>query len=152
MSSPTIPLWCLVRLVFVRRPLDGPSLRFGAAPLEPLASQKKFLFFLEDTKSPMPTTKEIPMATIPMKPSIRKKCDKVYDLLKRKGIGSGIFRNWLASRPSDKYVSDNELDELYSQLLKFGACVEGEDNDSDGTPPPQRQLGRGRPRGDDMSR
>lgn len=92
------------------------------------------------------------MATIPMKTHIRKKSEKVYGLLKRKGIGPGIFRNWLASVPYNKYVSDAELEQLYSQLLKFGACVKGEDNDSDGAPPPQRELGRGRARGDDMSR
>lgn len=35
MSNPTISLWGLLGLAFVRRPMVGPALCFGASPVEP---------------------------------------------------------------------------------------------------------------------
>jgi hypothetical protein len=81
------------------------------------------------------------MASKPLPPHIRSKAEKVYDLLRKKGLGPGIFRDWLSTRPIDPKVSDSELDALYSQLLSLlGGDADGE---GDGKPPPQKERQRG---------
>jgi len=85
------------------------------------------------------------MASRPLPPHIRSKADKVYDLLREKGLGPGIFRDWLSTRPADPKVSDSELDALYSQLLRLlGGDAGGEgEGEGEGNPPPQTERQRG---------
>ena len=80
------------------------------------------------------------MASIPLPPHIRSKADKVYDLLRKKKLGPGIFQDWLLKRPIDSKVSDSELDVLYSQLLS----LLGGDGDSEGEGEPAPQTERRR--------
>lgn len=81
------------------------------------------------------------MASRPLPPHIRSKATEVYDLLRKKGLGPGILRDWLSKCPIDPKVSDSELEALYSQLLSL---LGGDgDSEGEGDPPPQKERQRG---------
>jgi hypothetical protein len=79
------------------------------------------------------------MARVKRAPHLRALADRVYAAFLRSPQNPRITEVWLLSRYGDPSLTDDALEQLYSQLLKqFGGGGAG------GEPPPQKELRRGR--------
>jgi hypothetical protein len=78
------------------------------------------------------------MARVKRAPHLRALADRVYAAFLRSPQNQHITEVWLLSRYSDPGLTDNALEQLYSELLKqFGGGGSG------GEPPPQKERRQG---------